>query len=144
MTVIDVSAQIGGLDAEPVLLPHFFALKSALQGRSFEGFPLRELAFILRVDGEVSTYGLSGPGNIDFDKKGQWVSVDIGITSTAWVGRKGSEISDFVANAILASVDLLKEQERLEPTDWGALETTLESLCVAYKAQFSSGNCSRH
>ena len=137
MTTIDVSAEIGGLDADQAIRPHFRALKSALKGRSFEGFALAELTFILRVDGEVSAFGLSGPGNIDFDKKGQWVSVDIGIPTGNWIARGVSEIAAFVAGAILASVALLREQggRRLEGTDWSALETALQAFCAAYAAE---------
>jgi hypothetical protein len=140
MTTIDVSAELGGLDADQATLPHFRALKSALKGRSFEGFPFPELAFILRVDGEVSSFGLSGPGHIDFDKKGQWVSVDIGIPTANWVAREASEVSTFIAGALMASVALLREQggHRLKGTDWGALEIALQAFCAAYAAEFRS------
>ena len=56
MTTIDVSAQFGGPDAAEAVLPHFRALKAALKGKSFGGFPFPQLAFILRVDGAVEAY----------------------------------------------------------------------------------------
>lgn len=105
MTTITVSAEMGGRDAEQAILPHLRTLKTALKGRSFEGFPLPEVAFILRVDGtdwRDHSYGLSGPGNIAFDRNRQWVSVDLGIPSEQWAGRAPAKVAAFVAGAIMA------------------------------------------
>ena len=134
MTTISVSAQFGGLDAGEVGLPHFRALKSALKGRSFEGFPFPELAFILRVDGQISTYDLSGAGYVELDKKRRYVSVDIGVARSDWMGRGPSEVAVFIAGAIMATVDLFKGRvdDRLRATDWAALETALQAVCAAY------------
>src|SRR5215471_2201008 len=108
-TTIDVSAQFGGPDAAQAVLPHFRALKAALKGKSVMGFPFRELAFILRVDGDVNTYGQSGPGNVVFDKKGGYVSVDIGITRADRAGRGVAEVAAFLAAAINSSATFLKD-----------------------------------
>jgi hypothetical protein len=78
-STIDFSAQFGGTDAASFVLPHFKALKAAAQGISVTNFPLPELAFILRVDGEVNQYGLSGLGDPEIDKKGRYLSVDLGL-----------------------------------------------------------------
>lgn len=136
-TSIDASAQYGGRDAFQAVLPHFRALKSALKGKSFGGFPFPELAFILRVDGNVNAYGQSGAGNVDFDKKGRYVSVDIGITREEWAGRGLAELSDFIAGAITSSVSLLRGlgDVRVEGVDWEALEAALQAFAGAYKAQ---------
>jgi hypothetical protein len=135
---IEVSAEFGGRDAHRAISPHFLALKSALKGKSFRGFPFPQLDFILRVDGEVSSYGLSGAGNVRFDRTG--VSVDIGITRDL-AGRGAAEISDFVAGAILSSVSLLRGlgKPRLKGVDWGALETVLQAFSDAYKVQIAQG-----
>jgi hypothetical protein len=139
MTIFDVSAQFGGPDAAEKVLPHFRALKSALKGKSFGGFPFPELAFILRVDGQVSAYGQSGPGNIDVDTKGQYVSVDIGITHADMAARGHTELSAFVAQAITSSLVLLMKLEdtRLKGADWRALELALQAFSDAYQAAFS-------
>jgi hypothetical protein len=141
ITTIDVSAQFGGRDASQAVLPHFRALKSALKGKSFGGFPFPKLAFILRVDGEVTAFGESGAGNIDFDKKREYLSVDIGFTREDHAGRGPAEVSAFVAGAIMSSVPLLRGlgDARLKGVDWGALEAALQAFSDAYKAQFASG-----
>lgn len=140
-TTLDVSAQFGGRDAAQALLPHFQALKSALKGKFFGGFPFRQLAFILRVDGEVNAYDQSGPGNIQFGKEGRYVSVDIGITRDDQAGRGPADLSAFVAGAIMSSVSLLRGlgDPRLESVDWGALEVALQEFSDAYKARFAPG-----
>lgn len=139
MTTLDVSAQFGGRDAHQAVLPHFRALKSALKDKSFAGFPFPVLAFILRVGGEVNPYGESGAGNIDFDKKGKYASVDIGIPREQWTGRSPTELSSFVAKAILSSVDLLRDKgdKRLKEVDWDALQVVLQAFVDAYQAQFA-------
>lgn len=137
MTTFEVSAQFGGRDAAQAFLPHFRALKSAVKGVSCSGFPFPQLAFILRVDGEVNTYGQSGVGNVEIDKKGRYVSVDIVITSADIAGRSVSEVAAFVAGAIVSSAEFLRRQEiaRLERSDWEALETSLRAFSGVYEAE---------
>lgn len=136
-TTLDFSAQIGGRDAAKALLPHFRALKSAAKGRTLAGFPFRELAFILRVDGEVAAYGQSGPGNIRVARKGGYVSVDIGITRDDQAGLGSEDIADFVAGAIVSSVNLLRNlgDARLGTVDWEALTGCLQDFAHAYRAE---------
>jgi hypothetical protein len=73
------SAQMGGGDADRAVSPHFNALKKACKGVSIAEFPFPQLAFILRVDGVVQQYGLSGPGAPAIDRKKRYFSVDIGL-----------------------------------------------------------------
>lgn len=138
MTNIEVSAQFGGRDAAQAVLPHFRALKSALEGKSFGGFPFPQLAFVLRVDGEVNAYGQSGAGNVEFDKKGRYVAVDIGITREDQARGGPVEVSEFVAAEIMSSVGLLQSSGdgRLKGVDWRALERALLAFSAAYTAQF--------
>jgi hypothetical protein len=134
MTTIDFSAQIGGREANRVFDVHWRALKSSAMGLSVRGFPFRELAFIMRVDGEVSVYGLSGAGEVEFDKKGEYVSVDIGVPMAV-----RAELCTFVQEAIMSSVPLLRQTAdvRLAGADWVELEEALRSLCTAYGALMS-------
>lgn len=99
---IDFSAQFGGRDAAAVALPHFKALKAAAKGVQVSGFPIPELAFILRVDGDVNQYGLSGLGNPEVDRSGKYVSLDIGITV-----KDRASIETRLSDAILASDELI-------------------------------------
>jgi hypothetical protein len=142
MTTIDISAENGGLDAHQAIAPHFKALKAASKAISFSGFPLPELAFILRVDGNVSTYGPPGPGNLDFDRKRQWVSVDIVVSAENWQNRGAVEVAQFIAASILASVTLLRDAggKHLSATDWEALVSALHLFCKSYEDELERGS----
>src|SRR5688572_22507805 len=76
---VGFSAEFGVRDAAAAVLPHFKALKAASRGLDLTGFPFPQLAYILRVDGEVTRYQLSGAGNLEIDSDRQYLSIDIGI-----------------------------------------------------------------
>lgn len=128
---IDVSAQFGGRDAAAAVLPHFKAPKAAVRGGGVRDFPVRKLAFILRVDGEISQCGLSGPGNPDMDPQGEYISVDIGCTI-----EDRANLVERVASAIVASKDVLKASgfSVVADIDFDGLSEDLEGLVERYKA----------
>ena len=129
-SLIDFSAEFGGRDAATVALPHFKALKAASRGLRVEGFPFAELAYILRVDGEISRYQLSGAGNLEIDSDGEYLSVDIGIKHD-----DRDRILEVVCRAILSSVEQIKTLKRTESwdVDFQSLQTCLSDLVVRYK-----------
>jgi hypothetical protein len=132
---IDFSAEFGGRDAAAALMPHFKALKAAARGLSLPGFPVAVLAFILRVDGEVHRYGLSGLGNSEIDKDGEYVSFDIGIEHD-----DRNQIPEIVTAAILSSVEQIKTLDG--PGSWEVdcrgLQQCLSELCVRYKHELTN------
>lgn len=100
LTQIDFSAQFGGRDAAAVALPHFKALKAASRELRLEGFPFPKLAFILRVDGEINQYQISGAGNIKVDSDREYLSIDIGIAQ-----RDQGQIFKVICDGILSSIE---------------------------------------
>ena len=133
---IDFSAQFGGRDAAAAVLPHFKLLKKAAHETSLTDFPFPKLAFILRVDGEINTYGFRGAANIDIDKKGGYVSVDIGIAV-----EDRQRIQHVITEAIRSSVSLLTvhPDERLRHLDNDSLSNVLQTLCENYARHLSGG-----
>jgi hypothetical protein len=131
---IDFSAEFGGRDAAAAVLPHFNALKAAARGVHLEGFPFAKLAYILRVDGEVNQYGLSGVGNLDIDKDGEYLSVDIGVKR-----EDREEIAGLIAAALLSSIDQVKSvsQRGSFDVDFDALQRSLFDLNVRYKNELA-------
>jgi hypothetical protein len=129
-SIIDFSAQFGGRDASTAVLPHFKALKAAAHGIHLEGFPFPKLAYILRVDGELNQYGLSGSGNLDIDKDGEYLSVDIGIER-----EDRDQIPDVIIAAILSSVEQIRtiRNSRTLDVDFAALQRCLDDLSVRYR-----------
>ena len=137
----DFSAQFGGRDAAQAVLPHFKALKRAAQETTLASFPFPKLAFILRVDGEVNTFGFRGAAHIDIDRNGDYVSVDIGIPREDR-DRLGQDIGrNVICEAIMASISLLRESgdERLSETgtDFDALSAAVQALCERYEVYVS-------
>ena len=139
-SIIDFSAQFGGNDAADVVLPHFRALKAAAKGVCFEGFSLPELSFILRVDGEVNAYGLSGVGCLDFDKDNEYVSVDIGITLDDRRRLETQAKPEVITEAIISSTEFLKSagDKRLDGTDFAMLKEVLLDLCARYVEEIAA------
>jgi hypothetical protein len=127
---IDFSAQFGGRDAAEAVLPHFRALKAAARELQIQSFPFAELAFLLRVGGEVSRFGSSGAGNVEIDRDGEYLSVDIVID------RDDHHRSQAVITAaLLSSVELIKAMQG--PAHWDvdleALQACLMDLSVRYE-----------
>ncbi len=130
---VDFSAQFGGKEAATALLPHFKALKAIASDIAIENFPFRKIAFILRVDGEISSYKLSGPGNLDFDKD-DYVSVDLGITQDEYRNcAKGAMQS--IIKSLRLSVEFLKNSNdnRLDGIDFRDIEEVISELIKAYE-----------
>jgi hypothetical protein len=129
--VIDVSAQFGGRDAAQAVLPHFKALKKAAKGAAIPGFLARALTFILRVDGEVNTYGESGPCNINVDKNLEYVSVDLVVTIADREKLSGGFDSNPIVSGVLGSVPILAEHLLL-PDDGASLRRSLLEFSTRY------------
>lgn len=130
---IDVSAQFGGGRSNE-LVPHYTGLKEECVNFSLVDFPFPELSFILRVDGSLAKFGLSGPGFVSFARKGDWVSVDIGVPEA--VHEQGErQLAEFIAAALLAAVDVLRVARRkvMAMVDWDAVRDVLHALGEAYK-----------
>ena len=135
-TVIDFAADFGGRDAADAVLPHWRALKRVAKEIDVPGFPLPDLTFILRVDGEVREFGFTGPAHVDVDKAGTYVSVDVGITIADREGLFDVE-GNAIARGVLAAVPLLESitDPKLAGADFDTLETCLRSLCDRYLAE---------
>ncbi|MBA4032482.1 MAG: hypothetical protein C0478_16550 [Planctomyces sp.] len=128
---VDFSAQFGGQDAADVVLPHFKALKIACRDSFFESFPYRKMAYILRVDGEVTEFQLSGAGNIDIDSGGEYFSVDIGITRY-----DRTRLVDSICDAIAMGPELIRSSAvSADKIDFTSLESCLLRLISSYRDQ---------
>jgi hypothetical protein len=132
---VDFSAQFGGGDAATAVPPHFKALKAAARGLRLERFPFPKLAFILRVDGEVTLYGFSGAGNLDIDKGGDYLSVDIGINHD-----DRDRLVDVITSAIFSSGEQMKPVAEANSwiIDFEALQRCLVNLVARYKNELTT------
>lgn len=139
-SVIDASAQFAGQDAADALLPHFKALKRAGKAVAVDGLPFPKLSFILRVDGEVRSFGFTGPDHVDVDRKGKYVSVDIGISTTDRERLGGDAAENPIVQSILGAVALLSrtDDDRLQGADFDAVEAGLRSFCSRYLSEVAA------
>ena len=138
IATIEVSAQFGGRDAAAAALPHFKALKAVATNFSIAEFPFNSLAFILRVDGEVNSYDLSGPGHLDFDAD-NYVSIDLGVKSEDYSNCPDS-LSRSISGALRSSIEFLRcsNDVRIEGIDLDSLEKTIYELSLAYEEAVES------
>ena len=127
------SAQFGGQDAAEAILPHFKALKSVSRDLSIDNFPFESLAFVLRVDGKVNSYNLSGLGNIDFDQD-NYVSIDLGITQDDYKNCT-KNLMESISSALRSSVTFLKNSNdaKLQNIDFESMSSAICRLCDAYE-----------
>jgi hypothetical protein len=134
---IGFSAQFGGQDAATAVLPHFKALQVASQGLRFEGFPYPELAFILRVDGEVNQYELSGAGYLDVDRRGRYLSVDIGIERD-----DRGRVADVICEGLLFSMEYIRsvKPKLAKKIDFRSMEECLVELVSRYRSELTRLN----
>jgi len=131
-STLEFSAQFGSREAAEAVLPHFRILKSVARKYSLPQFPFKSMAFVLRVDGEISSFGLSGLGNIDFKGK-KYVSVDIGISQEDYV-RNTKHLSSVISDAIVTSASFLQQvdDERMKDIDFAMLREALNDFSKSY------------
>lgn len=133
---ISVSAQFGGNDAATALLPHLWALKRAAVACVVPTFPYPEIAFILRVDGDVSSYGESGISHLDLDRNGTYLSLDIGISRTDRTLLGSDDPMNPIVGAIHAATPFLRAQRRLRgQIDFETLKVVLATFANAYRTE---------
>lgn len=131
-TQIDFSAQFGGKVAAEIVLPHFRALKAAKHNLVISGFPFPKLAYILRVDGEITQFEFSGVGEIDIASDGEYLSVDIGIRID-----DRCRIVEVISTSILKSIDIIREckKSKILNVDFHSLSLCLNQLVNRYKEE---------
>lgn len=133
-STIDFSAEFGGRDAADAVLPHFKALKAAACGIELEGFGFPKLSFILRVDGEVNQYGPSGPGHVEVDREGEYLSVDISLSLD-----DRRHVVDCISRAIVSSPQVMRAamKGRSWEVNFQALDDGLRRLVERYQSAWN-------
>jgi hypothetical protein len=101
-TAVEFSADFGGGDAKDVGFPHFKALKKAAAGMQLRTLPVPNLSFVLRVDGDITTFGPSGALVVSVTKRR--VSVDLVLT----IGDRG-RIETVLVDSLMSVPRLLND-----------------------------------
>ena len=130
---ISRGVQYGGRSTEE-FHRHTWGLKLAAEGLYLEEFPVKELAFLLRVDGEFVQWEFSGPAHVAVGRNDNYISLDLGFTLEDQ--KRLVEYGDqtIMTDAVLGSVELLKKSRRkvVRAINFNDLEETLNVLVERY------------
>ena len=131
-SVIEFGSQIEGPDAARVVLPYIYALRRASSKMNLRGFAFKKLSFLLRVDGEFGSFGISGLDKISIGRNHRYLSVDIGVSV-----EDRERIAEVLTDAILDTPQYLQNQKRCRKyeIDFAELESCLGSLCDLFKQE---------
>jgi len=78
---------------------------------------------------------LSGPGNVDLDKKSGYLSVDIGVTMSDRLGLENGDSNVFITSLDMCAAFLRRESDKLGISgaiDFDELSTVLRELGERY------------
>lgn len=113
---ISVSAQFGGGPGSTLVKPHFFELKKALRsaGREIPCEVIREIAFILRVDGDIVQFNFEGCERIELNRRKKYISIDVGVPVARWKDRSDLEIAEYLAVSMRDGLEQMLSRLRAE------------------------------
>lgn len=114
--VLSVSAQFGGGLGSTVLKPHFFGLKKGFRGAG-DLIPcdsIRQVAFILRVDGDIVQFNFEGCERIDLNLRKKYISIDVGVPMACWKDRSDVEIAQYLASVLPDGLEQMLARLRAE------------------------------
>ncbi len=137
-----ISAQFGGGAGSSVLKPHFFELKKALRlaGAAIPCDLLQQMAFILRVDGDIVQFNFEGCENVDLNRKKKYISIDVGVPIKRWRDRSDAEISAYLIDSMWEGLEemLARLAANKIPCDVTAIRALFEAGAQRYLAAWSA------
>ena len=113
---ISLGADVGGRGAHNATNAHILALRQLLQVRckGDYGTSVKEVALVLRIDGDVQSWQKSGADNFGFQKRTRLATADIYVPISEWYGHDGGYIRKFLAvevkNAISSISNMLEQR----------------------------------
>lgn len=139
---ISVSAQFGGGPGSTLVKPHFFQLKKALlfAGREIPCEVIREIAFILRVDGNIVQFNFEGCERIELNRRKKYISIDVGVPVARWKDRSDLEIAEYLAVSMRDGLEQMLARLRAEKLscDDATVRTKFEEGMRRYLASWAS------
>lgn len=111
ISYFSVGVQAGDSDANQVVAPLYLSLRRSLSENCQRGYgeKLKEIAFVLRIDGKIWHWEKSGCENLKIKKAGL-ASIDIFMPITVWQNRTPKEIMLFIKNEITIGFFLILEK----------------------------------
>ena len=143
MTTIDSAMQGRGTDSRR-LVPHWQGIKRAFGEGATTAISseVEEITFILRIDGNLGSFGADGLDNFKINLRHKYVSADICIPTSRWVNASNIEIARFIADCIMGSAPIIAAglAKRKIECDLAILQTDLKRGCDKFLALFHPGD----
>lgn len=133
---IEVPAQYGGTDGAGVVRPYVMTLRALAQHRTVVNVPFEKLAIVFRVDGAINTFGFSGAKHAKLDRRGIYLSVDIGVSRADMERFASGGMKQFLVDSVVSSTKLFRKipGSRLTELHIAAIDAQLRAMCFEYEA----------
>jgi hypothetical protein len=102
-------AQCGDAIAGSAIEPQRLALRLLFnqQVRKPYSEEVEELSFVLRVDGEISSWQFEGCERLRISRKGRYITVDIGVPEGRWNVIQEADLRVYLATCVREGVELM-------------------------------------
>jgi len=108
---ITLGADVGGKDAHVATNEHILALRKLLREECCGGYStnIKEFSLVLRIDGCVQAWGMSGADNFAYRKKSSYATADIYLPKDAWEGKSPNAFRRVLASEVKGAINRLAE-----------------------------------
>lgn len=135
MTEISLPAEIGGKDAFQVTNVLILELRKLLSEHCRKKYaPIREIAPILRISGEIADYGAERNENLKFNKRESYVTIDVVVPKSAWTGMEERPLRAYLVTRVVSGIWACAAYLRIKslPVEDSVLARDLESVRQLY------------
>jgi hypothetical protein len=98
---------------------------------------IHELSFVLRVDGEISSWHFKGCERLRISRRGRYITVDIGVPESRWHVIKEADLRSYLAACVGEGVELMiaKFQKERITLDESRLRRHVSAALDLYRAK---------
>lgn len=104
--VVTLGADVGGKDAHAATHEHIIVLRKLLRQECSGPYSttIKEFALVLRIDGEVQSWGKSGVEGVALRKNNSFATADIFVPRNVWAGDSSHNLRSFLADEVMNAV----------------------------------------
>lgn len=133
------AAQMGDSFASQEFGPHRLALRLIADKRKPLPYSalIEQLSFVFRVDGDLAAWHFEGCERLRINRKGRYITVDIGVPESRWHVKDEAQLRAYVADCVRQGAELMitkLERDRIE-VDGERLRRDLDAILRDYQAR---------
>lgn len=133
------AADMGDVIASRAVAPHRLALRLLADERRATPYSptIDELSFVFRVDGDLAAWHFEGCEKLRINRKGRYITVDIGVPESRWQVEDEAQLRTYLANCVRQSAELMiakLEKEKMD-VDSKRLRRDLDAILKDYVAR---------